>query len=258
VLGSEVTRVVLLEYREEARVHRPLADKLKLRELGKFTPLHTTRECAVVVIPELAFGDLKIRNIPAIVDDLAPFTSGEPPGVMLGRQVLQRIGAITYDLPRATLELQLAAPTATPPGSSSAPLLLLDTHVYLVPVTTLAIDGSPHTFPAMFSGNYGGSLTIARKEYLKSGHLLRELEHLDDPEAGLKMIWVDGAKIGDATLRGGLGGLVLAHEPPDPFLAEVRRSVSFDLGGYINLPLYDRMAFTYALSSGKLYLTPRP
>ncbi len=258
VLGSEVTRVVLLEYREEARVHRPLADKLKLRELGKFTPLHTTRECAVVVIPELAFGDLKIRNIPAIVDDLAPFTSGEPPGVMLGRQVLQRIGAITYDLPRATLELQLAAPAAPPPGSFAAPLLLLDAHAYLTPVTTLSIDGSPHTFSVMFGGLYDSSLTITREEYLKSGHLPRALEHLDDPAAGLQMVWIDGAKIGDAALPGGLGGLVLANTPPDQLLEQIRRTVSFDVGGYINTPLYHRVAVTYALSSGKLYLKPRP
>jgi len=257
-LGSEVTRVILFEMREETKIHRPLADRLKLTELGRFTPLGAQSEVSVVLIPELAFGDLKLLNVPAIVDDLTPFTVGEVPGVVLGRQALHRIGAVTYDLQRAALDLQAAPPTTPPPGSFAAPLLLLDTRQLLAPVTTIAIGGSPHTFHAILGGAYASSLTVDRRQFLKSGHLPRELERLDDPEAGMLMVYIDGVKIGDAVLSGGLGGIVLTNTPPDPVLGHVREGSAFELGGYLNTPLFARMTVTYALSSGKLHITPRP
>jgi tetratricopeptide (TPR) repeat protein len=252
-VGGEFTRIVFFELREEARIHKALADQLKLKPLGKITPMGGT-ETNVVLIPEIKFGDLKLSNVPAIVDDLTPYTVGEVPGVVLGRQVMNKIGAITFDFPNASLELQAAAPAAAPAGASEAPLLLIDMHILLVPVTTLSIDGSDFKFYAWLGGSYGSALAIARKEYLKSGHLPRELEQLDDPTNGLKMVFIEKVKVGETAVNGGLGGLILANTPPDAGLGQIVEGSSFELGGYINYPLLRTMKVTYALSKGKVYL----
>ena len=257
LVGTEFTRVVFFELREEARIHKPLADQLKLKEVGKITPIGATAETSVVLIPEIKFGDLKLSNIPAIVDDLTPYAVGDVPGVVLGRQVMNKIGAITFDFPNASLELQAAAPTAPPAGSAEAPLLLIDMHILLVPATTMSIDGSDFKFYAWLGGSYGASLAIARKEFLKSGHLPRELEQLDDPTNGLKMVLLEKVKIGETPVEGGVGGLVLANTPPDAGLGQIVEGSSFELGGYINFPLLKTMKITYALSQGKVYLAPR-
>ena len=253
VVGGEFTRVVFFELREEARIHKTLAAQLKLKELGKVVPIGGT-ETSVVLIPEIKFGDLTLTNVPAIVDDLTPYTVGEVPGVVLGRQVMNKLGAITFDFPNASLELAAVGPTAAPAGASEAPLLLIDMHILLVPVTTLSIDGSAFKFYAWLGGSYGASLAIARKEYLKSGHLPRELEQLDDPTNGLKMVYLDGVKVGETPITGGVGGLVLANTPPDAGLAQIVEGSSFELGGYINFPLLKTMKVTYALGQGKVYL----
>lgn len=256
LVGAEFTRIVFFELREEARIHKGLADTLKLKELGKITPIGGT-ETSVVIIPEIKFGDLKLSNVPAIVDDLTPYSVGEVPGVVLGRQVMNKLGAITFDFPNASLELQSAAPTAAPAGAAEAPLLLIDMHVLLVPVTTLSIDGSEFKFYAWLGGSYGSSLAIARKEYLKSGHLPRELEQLDDATNGLKMVFLEKVKVGATPIPGGVGGLVLANTPPDAGLGQIVEGSSFELGGYINFPLLKTMKVTYALSQGKVFLAPR-
>ncbi|HEY0137534.1 MAG TPA: tetratricopeptide repeat protein [Nannocystis sp.] len=253
-VGGEFTRIVFFELREEARIHKALADQLKLKELGKITPIAGT-ETSVVLIPEIKFGDLKLTNVPAIVEDLTPYTVGEVPGVVLGRQVMNKLGAITFDFPNASLELAAAAPAATPAGSSEAPLLLIDMHILLVPVTTVSIDGSDFKFYAWLGGSYGAALAVARKEYLKSGHLPRELEQLDDPTNGLKMVFLEKVKVGETAVSGGVGGLVLANTPPDAGLAQIVEGSSFELGGYINYPLLRTMKVTYAMSQGKVYLS---
>lgn len=255
-VGAEFTRIVFFELREEARIHKALADQLKLKELGKITPVGGA-ETSVVLIPEVKFGDLKLTNIPAIVDDLTPYTVGEVPGVVLGRQVMNKIGAITFDFPNASLELQAAPPTAAPAGASEAPLLLIDMHILLVPVTQLSIDGSDFKFFAWLGGSYGSALAVARKEYLKSGHLPRELEQLDDPTNGLKMVYLENVKVGETPVQGGVGGLVLANTPPDAGLGQIVEGSSFELGGYINYPLLRTLKVTYSLSQGKVYLAGR-
>lgn len=256
LVGGEFTRVVFFELREEARIHKALAAQLKLKELGKITPIGGT-ETSVVLIPEVKFGELTLTNVPAIIDDLTPYTVGEVPGLVLGRQVMNKIGAITFDFPNASLELLAAAPTAPPAGAAEAPLLLIDMHILLVPATTLSIDGSDFKFYAWLGGSYGASLAIARKEYLKSGHLPRELEQLDDPTNGLKMVYLDRVKVGDTPIKGGVGGLVLANTPPDAGLAQIVQGSSFELGGYINFPLLKTMKVTYALGQGKVYLASK-
>ncbi len=257
-VAGQDTFVVLFELKEEARIHKALADKLKLKEIGKITPVLATAETSVVIIPEITFGELKLTNVPAIVDDLTPFAvTGDAPGVVLGRQALNKIGAITFDFPNAKLQLEAASPAAAPAGSTEAPLLLIDMHLLLAPTTTVSIDGSKFKFYAWFGGSYGSSLAIAKKEYLKSGHLPRELEQLDDPTAGLKMVYVDNVTIGNTPLKGGVGGLVLTNNPADAGLGQIIEGSSFELGGYVNVALMTTMKVTYALSKGKMYLAPR-
>ncbi len=254
--GAAVTRVVLTEMREEARIDRALAERLGLAELGRFVPYGGASEVGVVIVPQVAFGSFVLRDVPAIVDDMTAHDVGEVPGLLLGRQALRRIGAITYDFPRATLSLAVDAPTGPPSGAQTAPLLLIHAYTFNVPATTLAIDGSPHTFPVFLGGNYGCGVTVTRKEFLKSGHLPRELEVLDDPAAGVQMIYVEGSRVGGAPLKGGVGGLVLANTPPDDTLGSVIRSSGFELGGYLNVSLLRRMSVTYVLSRGELYIHP--
>lgn len=257
LVGSEFTRVVFFELREEARIHKALADQLKLKEVGKIKPIGSETETSVVLIPEIKFGDLKLTNVPAIVEDLSPFNVGEVPGVVLGRQVLNKIGTITFDFPGAALGLEAAPPAAAPAGTTEAPLLLIDMHILLAPATTVSIDGSKFKFYAWFGGSYGSALAVARKEFLKSGHLPRELEQLDDPAGGLKMVYVDNVTVGNTPLKGGVGGLVLANTPPDPNIGQIVEGSSFELGGYVNMALIKSLKVVYSLSKGKVYLGAR-
>ncbi|HEY8378589.1 MAG TPA: tetratricopeptide repeat protein, partial [Nannocystis sp.] len=158
-IGGEYARVLLLELREEARIDKALAAQLKLKEIAKIKPFGSDAETGIVLVPEVKFGDLKITNIPAIVDDLSTFGLGETPGLVLGRQVLSKIGAIGFDFPNASLELEAAPPAAPPAGAVTAPLLLLDLHVYLVPAVPVTIDGSDKTFYVWLGGSYGTALT---------------------------------------------------------------------------------------------------
>jgi len=147
--------------------------------------------------------------VPAIVEDLTAFNVGETPGMLLGRQVMQRLGTITFDFPNASIDLQAASPTAAPAGATEAPLLLVDLHVLLIPSVPVSLDGSNTKFYAWLGGSYGAAFTVAKKEYLKSNHLPRELEPLDDPSNGLKMVYIEQAKLGELPIKG-VGGLVLA------------------------------------------------
>lgn len=255
-IGGEYARVLLLELREEARIDKGLATQLKLKEIAKIKPFGSDAETGIVLIPEVKFGDLKITNVPAIVDDLSTFGLGETPGLLLGRQVMSKIGAISFDFPNASLELEAAPPAAPPAGATASPLLLLDLHVYLVPAVPVTLDGAENPFYVWLGGSYGTALTVAKKSYLKSGHLPRELDPLDDPNAGLKMIYVDQAKVGDLPVKG-VGGLVLTNTPPDGGMAQVVELAGFELGGYINVPLLKSMKVTYALSQGKVFFAPR-
>ena len=252
----EYTRVVFFELREEARIHKDFAAQLKLKEIAKVKPFGSDAETGLVIVPEIKFGDLTLRNVPAIVEDLSPFNVGEQPGLLLGRQVMQRLGTITFDYPNSAVELQTAAPTAAPAGATEAPLLLVDLHVLLIPSVPVSLDGSESRFYAWLGGSYGAAFTVAKKNYLKSNHLPRELEPLDDPNNGLKMVYIEQAKLGELPVKG-VGGLVLANTPPDAGLAQVVELSGFELGGYVNVPLLKTMKVTYALSQGKVYFAPR-
>lgn len=258
VVGGEYAPVVFLETREEAIIDTTLAKTLKLKELAKYKPAGAEEEVALVLVPSIEFGKLTLKNVPATVQPLegsADATGGEVPGVILGRQALQGLGTITFDFPANTLELAKAAPAGPADGEIELPMLMLSMHVAHAPVVPVSISGSDHRFFAYLGFTYGSGLSVTRKHYLKSGHLPRDIAPLDDPDAGLKMVYVDEFKLGDEVMRG-TSGLVLAKEPADPTLDMLLRNTGFEVGGSINLNLLQTWRVTYALGEGKVYIKP--
>lgn len=257
VIGGEFQPVVFFELREEARIHADLAKSLKLKPLGKMKPIGVDTEQDVVLVPEVKIGDLKIKNVPAIVEDLSPYASiGEVPGMLLGRQVLNKLGAVTFDFPNASLEVEAAVPAGPPAGMAESPLLLLDMHILLVPITEVVLDGSDFKFFAWLGGRYKAGMAVTSRTYLKSGNRPSELAELDDPDQGLKMVFFESVALGDYAARG-VGGLVLANNPPDPDLAQIIDGTNFEIGGYLNLALMKGMKMTFVPSAGKLYVAGR-
>jgi tetratricopeptide (TPR) repeat protein len=257
-IGKEFAPVVFLEGREEAVIDAKLAKTLALKELAKYKPPGAEQELPIVLIPEVKFGKLSLVNIPATIQPLEAYadaTGGETPGVILGRQAMQGLGTITFDFPGHTLELAKAAPTGPAEGEVALPMLMLSMHIMHAPVVPISIDGSDHRFFAYLGFTFGSGLAITRKHYLKSGHLPGELESLDDPDAGLKMVYVRNYQLGDKQLNG-TSGLVLVNEPPEVTIDQFVRNVSFEIGGHINLNLMATWRVTYVLGDGKIYVKP--
>ncbi len=258
VIGGDFQQVVFFELREEARIHSALAAKLGLKSLGKVKPIGGAAELDLVLVPEVQIGDLKIKAIPALVDDLSPYASiGEVPGMLFGRQVFSRLGSVTFDFPNSSVEITAEMPAGPPPGTVEAPLLLLDMHILLVPITKVVLDGSDFPFYAWIGGRYKAGMAVTRRSYIKSGKRPSDLDELDDPTQGLKMVYFEDVAVGDLVTKG-VGGLVLANSPPDPDLAQIINGTTFELGGYINLALMKGMKMTWVPQAGKLYLSGRP
>lgn len=257
-IGKEFAPVVFVETREEAVIDATLAKKLGIKELAKYKPPGADQEVPIALIPEVKFGNLTISNIPATIQPLdayAEATGGDTPGVLLGRQAMQGIGTITYDFPARTLELAKAAPKGPAEGEVELPMLMLSMHVTHLPVVPLRIEGSEHSFYAVLGFTYGAGLSVTRKHYLKSGHLPGQIDPPDDPDAGLKMVYVPSYTLGDKAMPG-TSGLVLVNEPADPTLDMFLRSVAFEIGGHINLNLMQTWRVTFALGDGKVYIKP--
>jgi len=257
-IGKDFAPVVFLETREEAVIDTALAKKLGLKELAKYKPPGADQEVPIVLIPEVKFGKLSIVNIPATIQPLdvyADATGGETPGVILGRQALQGLGALTFDFPNHTLEVTKAAPTGPAEGEVALPMLMLSMHVTHAPVVQVSIDGSDHSFFAYLGFTYGSGLSVTRKHYLKSGHLPGQITPPDDPEAGLKMVYVRSYQLGDKKMPG-TSGLVLVNEPADPTLDIFLKMVAFEVGGHINLNLMQTWRVTFAFGDGKVYIKP--
>lgn len=257
-IGKEFAPVVFLETREEAVIDAAMAKKLGLKELAKYKPPGAEQEVSIVLIPQITFGKLSLVNIPATIQPLdayAEATGGETPGVILGRQALQGLGTLTFDFPAHSLELAKAAPTGAAEGEVALPMLMLSMHVTHAPVIPVSIDGSDHRFFAYLGFTYGSGLSVTRKHYLKSGHLPGQIDPPDDPEAGLKMVYVRSYELGDKPMPG-TSGLVLVNEPPDPTLDLFLRNVGFEVGGHINLNLMQTWRVTFALGDGKVYIKP--
>lgn len=259
-VGGEYSRTVLFDLADETRIHADLAASLGLKEIAKFKPVGMAEEQALVLIPEIKIGkELTIKNVPAFVQDLTPLSDavGETPGLLLGRSVLHKFGAITYDFAGNTVELEVEAPSSAPDGATELPLLMLDLRVKQIPAVEMSIDGSEHKFWAWFGGIYKAGVTVTRKDYLKSQHRPSEVDPPDDPNQGLKMVFVESIKLGDREVPGS-GALVLTNTPPDAGLKEVVEGSAFWLGGYLNLALVRNWKVTYLLSQGKLWLHPAP
>jgi hypothetical protein len=259
-VGKEFAPVVFLETREEAVIDVNLAKTLGIKELAKYKPPGAEQDVSIVLIPEIKFGKLSLKNVPATIQPLeayAEVTGGETPGVILGRQALQGLGSITFDFPAHTLELAKAAPPGPADGEVALPMLMLSMHLQHAPVVQMGIDGSDHRFYAFlgFIHRSGAGLLISERQYLKSGHLPRQVDPPDDPEEGLKMVYVDGISLGDKKLPG-TSGLVLVNDPPDATLDMFLRNVGFEIGGHIGVTLLQTWRVTYALGDGKVYIKP--
>jgi tetratricopeptide (TPR) repeat protein len=255
IIGGEFSRVVFFENVEEAVVDKALVAKLKLKSLGKMTPLGQSAETDIVLVPEIKFGELTLKNVPALVQVLAPYEEalGETPGIVLGRQAMQAFGSITFDFPAHSLVVTKDPPPSAPAGTAELPFLLISMHVSNAPAVPVKIDGSEHEFFVFFGGVYNSALAFTKKEYLKSGHLPREVAEPEDAENGWKMVYVDSLTLGESKM-GGSGGLVFVNTPPDINLASVLRGTEFELGGYINTRLMASWVVTYAIPTGKVYV----
>lgn len=257
-VGGEYSRTVFFELLNEARISPELADQLKLERLGKVRPFAMPNELDIVIVPEIKIGDLTIKNIPAFVDDLSPFaTIGETPGMLLGRQVMQRFGAITFDFPGGSLALSVDAPADPPAGAADRPLLVIDSLALRVPVTEISIDGSEHGIWTWIGGTWQAAVALSGKAYLKSGHRPSEIDPPDDPDQGLKMVYVDDLAMGDVHVRG-MGGYILTNTPPDPTIAAILEGTGFELGGYVNIAAMKLLKVTYLLPQGRMWVQKAP
>lgn len=255
IIGGEFSRVVFFENVEECIVDKALVETLGLKSVGKITPLGQEAETDIVLVPEVKFGELTMKNVPAIVQPLDPYGAaiGEKPGLILGHQAMQAFGSFTFDYPANTMTVTKEPPASAPDGAVELPFLLVSMHVLNAPVVPISIDGSEHTFFVYFGGVYGSGLAVTRKQYLKSGHLPRELENPEDETNGLKMVYLEEMDLGGNKL-GGMGGLVFINATPDQNLGMFLENTAFEMGGYVNTRLISTWSVTYAPSSGKVFI----
>ncbi|MFV8750717.1 tetratricopeptide repeat protein [Nannocystaceae bacterium ST9] len=259
LVGGEPSRVAFSEVQIESRVSPEAVERLKLTSLGKIKVFGMgDEEFDVVLVPEIDFQGMKLKNIPAVVQDLSFYESGmgEIPAIVLGHQVLHRIGTMVADFPGGKLTLSKAAPTAAPAGATELPLLMLDQWYIHVPVTKIGLDGADFRFWAWIGGIHPSAVSTTAKTYLKSNHLPRDIENPEDPETGRKMVFVDHVAFGTSKVDG-VGGLVFLDQPGDVGLDGVRDSnglVGFEIGGYVNAALMKQLEVTYAFGQGKLWV----
>jgi tetratricopeptide (TPR) repeat protein len=258
-VGGEPSRVLLSPLQVESRIDKDLVAALKLEALGKVTLLNLG-EYEVVLIPEVEFKGLKIKNVPALVDDLTAFSSGLPEkaGVVLGHQALRKIGSIHVDPVAKSLTITKEAPSALPAGAAERPLIMLDQWSLHVPATPVSIDGSEYQPWAWFGYYSAAGINLTEKAYLKSGHLPREVANPEDAETGRKMVYIDQVSFGEVTLPG-MGGLVFLEQPGEPQLAMVRGFSGFELGGSVNVALLEKLEVTWLYDQGKVWIQlPKP
>lgn len=257
IINGEFSKVLFLETAEESVIDTKLVKTLGLDTVGKFTPAGTKDEVPLVLVREVKFGDLVLKNVPAMVRDLSVYTErvGERPGLVLGRQALQALGSYTFDYPNNSMTVTKDAPSAPPEGATETALLLVSAHLQIAPAISVRLEKSEHDFFVYLGGAYPSGVAVTRKNFLKSDHLPRELENPENADAGQKMVYLDDVVLGTLNL-GGMGGLVLSNTPPDPALGMFLNATSFELGGYINTRLMATWAVTYALGEGKVYINP--
>ncbi|MBC8072515.1 MAG: tetratricopeptide repeat protein [Deltaproteobacteria bacterium] len=253
-IGGEFAQVVFFEGREECLIDADLAKTLKLPEVAKFKPIDSAEEQSIVIIPEIKFGDLKLEKVPAIARSLEGFAViGEKPGVVLGRQALQAFGSIGFDFPKHVLTVTKDAPTAAPEGMVELPFVLLTVHAFHWPAIPIALNGSEYRFFVYLGGLFPAGVSVAKKQFLKSGYLPRTVENPEDATNGLKILYVDKLSVGDRQVAG-VGAHVLVNTPPDPGMGDVLTGTGFELGGYLNSALVANWRVTYSLPKGRVYI----
>lgn len=254
VVGGEPSRALLSPLQIESRIDRDLFTALKLQAVGKVTLLNLG-EYEVALIPSIEFNGITLKNVPALVDDLAVFSNGLPEkaGVILGHQTLSKLGSVVADHPAKTLTITKAAPTAAPAGAAERPLIALDQWSLHIPATQISIDKSEHTFWAWTGYANPSAITLTEKAYLKSGHLPRDVMNPEDIEFGRKMVYVEEVAFGSVTVPG-VGGLVFLEQPGEPQLAMVRGFSGFELGGFLNVALLEQLKVTWLYGQGKMWI----
>jgi len=239
----------------ESRISRQVVDALGLEVVGK-TAVFNLGEFELVLIPEVEFNGLKIKNIPALIDEdnLMGFSGGLPEaaGVLLGHQVLNRIGSLQANFATQELTVTKAPPSAAPEGAVERPLIALDLWYLHAPATKVSIDSSDFSFWAWLGYPNPSAVTLTEKAFLKSGHLPREVENPEDAEYGRKMVYVDQVSFGELSTVG-LGGLVYLDEPGEMNIAQVRNFAGFELGGFVNVALLETLEVTWSYPSGKVW-----
>ncbi|KIG13593.1 hypothetical protein DB30_07924 [Enhygromyxa salina] len=258
VVGGEPSRALFSPLQIESRIDRELAEALKLEPLGS-TNLLNLGEYEVTLIPEIEFNGIKLKNVPALIDDLEIFSSGLPEkaGVVLGHQALHKLGSVVADHPAKSLTITKAAPAAPPAGAAEQPLIMLDQWSLHIPATPVSIDSAEQPFWAWFGYASPAAVTLTAKSYLQSGHLPREIENPEDPDNGRKMVFVDQISFGDVSVPG-MGALVYLEQPGEPQLAGVRGFSGFELGGFVNVPLLERLKVTWLYGQGKVWIEYKP
>lgn len=253
-VNGEYSRSIFFELLNETRISTELAATLDLKPVGKVTPFAMPDEMDIVIVPEVKIGELTIKQVPALVTDLSAFASiGETPGLVLGRQVMQRFGAITFDFPGRQMTVSVDAGDK-PADAAELPLLVIDSLALRVPITKVGVDGSDEKFWAWVGGSWQAALAITAKAYLKAGHRPGDIDPPDDPNAGLKMVYLDKIDLGGAVTQG-MGGYVLTNTPADPTLTAILEGSGFEVGGYLNVALLKMHKATYLLPQGKMWLS---
>jgi hypothetical protein len=257
-VGGQSSRVLFSPLQVESRIDTALAESLGLKSLGKVN-LINLGEFDVTLIPEIEFEGMKLKNVPALIGDLDIFSAGLPEkaGVVLGHQALHKLGSLVADIPGQTLTITKAPPSAAPAGAVERPLLMIDQWSLHVPVTPISIDGSAHTFWAWFGYASPSAVTVTTKAYLKSGHLPREIENPEDVDYGRKMVYIDQVSFGSLAFPG-VGGIVHLDQPGEPTLASVTAFAGFELGGFVNVALIEKLRITWSFSQGKIWFESVP
>lgn len=258
IVGGEPSRVGFSEVQIDSRVSPEAVERMGLKPLAKVKVFGLgDEEVDLVLVPEIDLQGLKIKNVPAIVQDLSYYEGGmgEVPAIVLGHQVLHRLGSLTADFPAGKMTIT-KAPASAPAGAVELPLVMLDQWYIHIPITKVGIDGSEFRFWAWFGGIHPTAIATTAKTYLKSNHLPRDIENPEDAETGRKMVFVDEVRFGSASLPG-VGGLVFLDQPGDAGLDGVRDSnglVGFEIGGYVNAALMKQIVVTYGYGQGKLWV----
>jgi hypothetical protein len=190
-----------------------------------------------------------------LVQDLSGLTLAEEPQVVLGRQVLTRLGSVSFDYGNRSLVVRKNKPDKLE-GGSSVPLAFLDMRVLAVPAAQVGLDGSKHRFWAWFGGVYGSGLALSQKHYIKSDHRPADLAEVEYPDQGLDSVFIRSVDLGTLEIPG-VGAYVFMNTPPEAVLQQVVDNTGFELGGYLNVTLLQHYVVTYVLQDGVVHLAPK-